>query len=183
MSRAYKFHNPDGLYFVSFATVEWVDVFTRREYKDLLIENLRFCQQEKGLELFAWCIMTNHVHLIGRAQEGHLFQDILRDYKKFTSKRLVEMITDHPAESKKEWMLRKFSVAGRYNHNNKYFQFWQQDNRPIELFSTHVTQQKLDYLHNNPVVAGFVHEPHHYIYSSAIDYSGGKGLLPISFIG
>jgi REP element-mobilizing transposase RayT len=58
MSRRYKFHNPDGLYFISFAVKDWVDVFTHNEYKDILVDSLNFCQNHKGLELFAWCIMT-----------------------------------------------------------------------------------------------------------------------------
>lgn len=66
MSRNYKFHNPEGLYFVSFAVVNWLDVFTRNQYKDILIDSLSFCQKEKGMEIIAWCIMTNHVHLIFR---------------------------------------------------------------------------------------------------------------------
>ena len=57
MSRIYKFHNPEGVYFVSFAVVEWIDVFTRNEYKDILLDSLRYCQQEKGMEIYAWCIM------------------------------------------------------------------------------------------------------------------------------
>ncbi|RRJ92849.1 transposase, partial [Flavobacterium macacae] len=64
MSRNYKFHNPEGLYFVSFAVVGWLDVFTRSEYKDLVLESLEFCQNNKGMEVHAWCIMTNHLHLI-----------------------------------------------------------------------------------------------------------------------
>ena len=62
MSRNYKFNNPEGVYFVSFAVVEWIDVFTRNEYKDILLDSLRYCQQEKGMEIYAWCIMSNHVH-------------------------------------------------------------------------------------------------------------------------
>ncbi len=64
MSRNYKFNNPIGVYFVSFAVVQWIDVFTRNEYKDILPESLRYCQQEKVMEIYAWCIMSNHVHLI-----------------------------------------------------------------------------------------------------------------------
>ena len=183
MSRAYKFRDAEGVYFVSFATVHWIDVFTRREYKDMLVDNLHYCIAQKGLELMAWCIMTNHVHLIGQTHEGFLFQDILRDFKKFTAKRLIEMIEANPQESRKEWMLKAFSKAGKQNPNNKYYQFWRQDNRPIQLFTPQVLQQKLDYLHLNPVVAGFVNEPHEYPYSSAIDYSGGKGMLPLVFVG
>ena len=67
MSRNYKFHNPEGVYFISFAVVNWLDVFTRSEYKNILIESLHYCQREKGLEVFAWCIMTNHIHLIFRS--------------------------------------------------------------------------------------------------------------------
>ena len=60
MSRKYQFKNPAGVYFISFAVKDWVDVFTRNEYKNTLIESLHYCQSEKGMEVFAWCIMTNH---------------------------------------------------------------------------------------------------------------------------
>jgi putative transposase len=182
MSRAYKFSDPEGLYFITFATVGWIDVFTRLEYKELLIESLKFCQREKGLELFSWCIMTNHVHMIARAKEGYLLQGIMRDLKKYTSKQLIKTIEEHPQESRKEWMLSIFKRAGEFNRNNKFYQFWQQDNHPIELFSPEVIDQKLDYIHNNPVVTGIVENPEEYLYSSARDYSGIKGKLEIEFI-
>ena len=89
MSTKYKFKNSEGCYFISFSTVEWIDVFTRKDYKNILVENLRYCQQEKGLELYVWCIMTNHVHLIARAKEGYLLQDIIRDFKKHTIKVMI----------------------------------------------------------------------------------------------
>ncbi len=99
MSRKYKFHNPEGVYFVSFAVQGWIDVFTRNEYKNLLVENLKYCQEHKGLEIFAWCIMTNHVHLMIRAGGDILLPDILRDFKKFTSKAIVQAITENHQES------------------------------------------------------------------------------------
>ena len=89
MSRKYKFHNPEGVYFVSFAVQGWVDVFTRNEYKNIIVDNLKYCQEHKGLEIFAWCIMTSHIHLIIRAGRDIPLQDILRDYKKFTSKAII----------------------------------------------------------------------------------------------
>lgn len=92
MSRKYKFHNPEGLYFVSFATVHWIDVFTRRIYQDILLESLKYCQGNKGMELFVWCIMTNHVHLIFRAEEGQKPQAIMRDRKKYTSSRIIKAV-------------------------------------------------------------------------------------------
>jgi len=123
MSRNYKFNNPDGIYFISFATVEWVDVFTRNEYKNILIESLKHCQAEKGLILFAFVIMSNHVHLIAKANEEHSLSDVLRDFKKFTSKAIVKAIKDNPKESRKDWMLKIFKEAGEKNGNNKNYQF------------------------------------------------------------
>lgn len=73
-----------------------------------MIESLDFCQKQKGLEVFAWCVMTNHVHLIVRAKEGYLLQNILRDFKRHTSKKVVEAIKENPQESRKEWLIDKF---------------------------------------------------------------------------
>ena len=182
MSRKYKFDNPEGIYFISFATVGWIDVFTRRVYKDIVVESLCFCQKEKGLELFAWCIMTNHVHLIARAKDVFLLQDIIRDFKKYTSKKLLKAIQENNEESRKEWMLSIFKSAGEYNSNNTNYQFWRQDNNPIEVYSNSVIDQKLDYLHNNPVEEGIVEMAEEYIYSSARAYAGQKGLLEIEFL-
>jgi len=92
------------------------------------------------------------------------------------------MIADNPKESRKEWILWMMERAGSNNSNVKGRQFWQQNNKPIELWSPRVIDQKVDYIHLNPVKAGFVSEPHHWKYSSAIDYNRGKGLLDIDFV-
>ena len=178
MSRKYKFQDNSQLYFVSFAIVNWVDVFIRNEYKEALLGSLRFCQLKKDLELYAWCIMTSHVHLI-IGSRGNPMKDILRDFKSFTSTKLREVISKNPIESRREWMLWMFERAGKYNSNNRDWQLWQQNNNPIELFDNAIMQQKLDYLHNNPVQAGFVSSPIDWIYSSARDYAGEKGLIEI----
>ena len=175
MSRKYKFHNPEGVYFVTFAVQGWVDVFTRNEYKNILVDNLSYCQKNKGLELFAWCIMTNHVHLIARAEEGHSLSDILRDYKKFTSKAVLAAVKENQRESRKEWLIKQFE-------NESGNRFWRADNQPVELWSNAVIAQKLNYLHQNPVEEGLVFRAEDYVYSSATDYAGGKGLLDIFVI-
>jgi putative transposase len=178
MSRKYKFNNPDGMYFVSFAVVYWIDVFVRRTYKDVLIESLKFCQKNKGLRVHAWCIMSSHVHLI-ISSEGDLLQDIIRDYKSYTATQLRKAIEENQQESRKEWMLWMMQRAAKKNSNNNDFQFWQQHNKPIELFTKKVIQQKLDYIHNNPVVEGIVEQPEEYVYSSAKDYAEMKGLIDL----
>lgn len=136
MSRKYKFHNPDGLYFVTFTVQGWVDVFTRNEYKNILIENLTYCQQNKGLGIFAYCLMSNHIHLIVRAEEGYILSDILRDFKKFTARTILNSIRDNPQESRREWLLEQFK-------SDKGNRFWQTESKPIELWSNKVIEQKL----------------------------------------
>jgi hypothetical protein len=91
-------------------------------------------------------------------------------------------IEENQQESRKEWMLWLMERAGKKNSNIKNRQFWQQHNKPIELWSSEVIDQKVEYIHQNPVVSGFVTEAHHWKYSSAIDYSGGKGVLEIDFV-
>jgi REP element-mobilizing transposase RayT len=108
MSRNYKFHNPGGAYFVSFAVVEWIDVFTRNEYKDILLESLSFSQQNKAMEVFAWCIMTSHVHLVFRSAGEYKPEDVLGDFKRFTSRKIIQAIIENTKESRKEWLLEQF---------------------------------------------------------------------------
>ncbi len=181
MSRKYKFYNKEGLYFVSFATVYWIDIFIRDEYFDVIIESLNYCRKKKKMEVYAFCLMPSHVHLIFRAGDANP-GDLLRDFKTFTSKKMQASIEGNNQESRKEWILWMMGKAGSANSNIKKKQFWQQHNKPIELWSPYVIDQKLSYIHNNPVEAGFVLEPEHWKYSSAIDYSGGKGLLEIDLI-
>ncbi|ETN96127.1 REP-associated tyrosine transposase [Zhouia amylolytica] len=177
MSRNYKFHNPEGLYFVSFAVVGWLDVFTRNEYKNILLDSLSFCQQNKGMEIIAWCIMSNHVHLVFRSIKGEKSEQILGDFKRFTSKTFVEAIKDNIQESRKEFLLNEFKKAAKRSSNVKNYQFWRHDNKPIELWSNKVIKEKINYIHQNPVEAGLVFRPEDYVYSSVVDYAGEKGLI------
>jgi putative transposase len=181
MSRGYKFSDQDQLYFASFAVVNWIDLFIRNEYKEILLASWRHCQAKKGLEIYGWCIMTSHVHMI-IGTHGDKLENIMRDMKKHTSAALKEAIRQHPAESRREWMLWMMEKAGKENSQNTNFQLWQQDNHPIELFDDKILHQKLDYVHYNPVVAGIVENPEDYLYSSARDYCGLPGLINIILV-
>jgi REP element-mobilizing transposase RayT len=177
MSRNYKFRNPEGIYFISFAVVEWLDVFTRNDYKNILIDSLHFCQHKKGMEIFAWCIMSSHVHLVFRSAMAQKPELLIGDFKRFTSKTIVKAIKENPHESRKEFLLKQFLIAGSKSSNVKNYQFWRHDNKPIELWSNKVIDEKINYIHNNPVEEGLVYRPEDYVYSSAIDYAGEKGLV------
>lgn len=181
MSRKYKFRNPDGIYFVTFAVVQWVDLLTRSHYNDFLIKNLEYCAANKQLNVHAFCLMTNHVHLILSRSGTPTLGEILRDYKKFTSNGLYNMMQDEK-ESRRHWMKLLFQNAGMNKSNNKNVQIWQQDNHPIELMSNKMIKQKLNYVHLNPVKAGFVSEPEHWVYSSASNYAGQGGVMDVVFL-
>ncbi|MBS1584033.1 MAG: transposase [Bacteroidetes bacterium] len=173
MATRYRFGDGDYAHFVTFAVVNWVDALSRPQYKDILVESIKYCIVNKGLQLHAWVIMNNHVHLI-ISSEGNKLEDIMRDLKRHTSKELLEAIDNNLQESRRNWMMWLFRSAGIANSNNKNYQFWQQDNHPVQLTNSEIMLQKLNYIHNNPVRAGFVHEPQHYVYSSAGDYIDNK---------
>jgi REP element-mobilizing transposase RayT len=136
------------------------------------MESLRYCQQYKGLDLYAYCIMTSHVHMIiGRLGQGTL-EGIIRDIKKYTSVKIIDAVKDNPQESRKDLLMWLFERTGRYNSNNKIYQFWEQHSHPIELNSNVMLEQRLAYIHNNPVEAGIVLSPEDYLYSSAMNYAG-----------
>ena len=181
MSRKYKFRDQDQLYFVSFAVINWIDLFVRNEYKQIMLDSWKHCQLNKGLEIYGWCIITSHMHMIIGSNQNKL-EDIMRDMKRHTSEKLKEAIKSNPQESRREWLLWMMERAGQKNSNNANFQLWQQDNHPIELYDYKILHQKLDYVHNNPVEAGFVENPEDYLFSSARDYYGLPGLMDILLV-
>ena len=182
MSRKYKFHNKEGLYFVSFATVYWIEVFTRQVYLDILAESVAYCRKEKGMELYCYCFMPSHVHFIFRSSLGQP-SELLRDFKRHTSKKVLAAIENNGQESRKEWLLWMFKRAGKKNVTTSQYQFWQQHNQPIELWSVKVIKQKIDYIHHNPVVSGFVTNAEDWKYSSARNYQDDDTVLEIDDIG
>ena len=179
----YKIGDQFGMYFLTLTVVGWVDVFTRQVYRDMLLDGIRFHQRERGLSLHGWCVMSNHLHMIATSPIVGM-SATLRDLKKYTSRKILGQISDLHLESRKSWMLPVFSEAGRMNSRNECFQFWKQDNCPKVIFSSEFAQQKLNYIHQNPVKAGWVRRAEDYVYSSAIDYHTGRncGLLHVDFI-
>lgn len=168
-------------YFLTITVVEWIDVFTRKELSEVIVSSLRHCQQKKGLQIYAWCLMPSHLHLVVSVSEGSsvTLSDVMRDFKKFTSKAIIKTITEI-AESRKEWLLRHFEYAGKFNPKIKDYKFWQDGLHPIELTSGKFIDQKINYIHQNPVEAGIVYRAEDYVLSSAAEYAGEHtGLLDV----
>jgi REP element-mobilizing transposase RayT len=110
MSTKYKATIIGEAYFITITTVGWIDVFTRLRQKYILINALKHCQRERGLEIYAYCIMSNHLHLFCKASKEEPLSNIMRDFKKFTSKKIISTILEFP-ESRREWMLAYFTKA------------------------------------------------------------------------
>jgi len=153
-------------YFVTLSVVGWIDVFTRQRYCELITTNLRYCTENKGLEIFAYVIMPSHVHLIVRNVECKL-GSILRDFKSFTAKEILKSIEVEEGESRKDWMLHVFKYHARFQRQNSFYMFWQKSNHPIVLDYPEIMDQKMEYIHDNPVAAGYVVRPEMWYYSSA----------------
>jgi REP element-mobilizing transposase RayT len=176
----YFIKDQNSVYYLTFTIVDWVDVFTRNAYKIVIVDSLNYCIENKGLVVFSWCLMSNHLHLVCRA-EGSGISDIIRDFKKFTAKKILDKIQTEP-ESRKDWMLYRFEFAGKFDNRISKYRFWQDTNHPIELDKNELIDQKINYIHENPVRALIVGKPEDYLYSSARDYSGEKGLVNIQAV-
>ena len=181
MSEKYKVHNPEGVYFVTCTITGWVDLFIRPEYKEILITSLRHCIATKGLVVHAYVVMSSHIHLIVSTRDRESLPDIIRDFKRFTSRALVKEVK-LVNESRREWMLNKFAYEAKRLKRGKEYKVWQDGFHPIELLSVEMTRKKLEYMHNNPVVERIVDETVDYVYSSARQYAGENGVLEIEFI-
>ncbi len=178
MSEKYKIREKDHAYFLTMTIVGWIDLFTRPNHRLLLVNALKYCQQNKGLELYAYCIMPSHLHLIAKSVGQDTLSDIIRDFKKYTSKKLIEQISEDP-ESRKEWLLEYFMQEAEKVKRNKNYKVWQDGNHSEEIFSNKFFYEKLDYIHKNPVKNLIVEHPEDYLFSSARNYADLDAYLDI----
>ena len=170
MSTKYKATTTDDAYFITITTVGWIDVFTRLNQKESIIKALHYCQENKGLEIYGYCIMTSHIHLLCKATNGFVMSDVMRDFKRFTSKKIIQIIQEEP-ESRKEWMLEYFSKSCEHLKKKQEFKVWQNGYHAEHIYSNKFIRQKLDYIHNNPVKDKIVTLPEDYYFSSARNYA------------
>ena len=179
----YKIYDQQGLNFLTLTIVDWIDLFTRPIYSEIILESLRFCQKEKGLLVFGYVIMPSHLHLILQANADIGLSAIIQSFKSFTAKAILRYVEDKSKiESRRNWLLHHFAANARQNKTKRRHQVWQKGNHPIELYSPKVIRQKLNYIHRNPVVSRIVNEPADYIFSSASNYLTGEGVLDVQLL-
>jgi REP element-mobilizing transposase RayT len=180
MGEAYQIKDQEMPYFLTFQVVGWADVFSRKVYRDFIVENLTFCRKEKGLFLYGYVVMTNHLHLVVQQKDGNL-SGWIRDFKKFSSKKLLKMVLENQVESRKDWLQMIFTFHAKANKRSGDMQFWTHENHAVELNNSKMIESRMRYIHENPVRAGIVEQPEDYLYSSARNYSGLKGLIEVDY--
>jgi REP element-mobilizing transposase RayT len=178
MSEKYKMRDPEKAYFVTLTVVDWIDVFIRKNHRFTIVESLIYCQQHKGLEIYGWCLMSNHLHMIAKATGSQSMSEILRDFKKYTAKAIIQKSIIEP-KNRRKWMLDRFAYSGKHLKRIENYKFWKDGNHGITIFNNKTFFQILKYIHMNPVKAMIVTNPEDYYFSSARNYAGLDYLLPI----
>ncbi|SFE83248.1 Transposase IS200 like [Flavobacterium xueshanense] len=124
MSTRYKATTTEEAFFITISTVGWVDVFTRPNQKFIITYSLKHCQVNKGLEIYAYCLMSSHLHLFCKATNDFILSDVIRDFKKFTSKKIIQTIKEEP-ESRRDWLLDYFKKSCEHLKKEQHYKVWQ----------------------------------------------------------
>ena len=172
MRSRYKFSIEKGLYFVTSTIVEFIPVFTSEKYFQIIINSFEYCRTNKGIKIFAYVIMDNHFHLL---ISGENLSDKIRSIKRHTAKEIIE----HVKRDNKLWLLNQFKFYKKKYKKESNYQVWQEGAHPQIITTVDVAEQKMNYIHYNPVKRGLVKEPQDWKYSSAGNYYYGKGVIEI----
>ena len=181
MSTKYKATTTEEAFFITLTAVGWIDIFTRLNQKYIIINALKYCQQNKGLEIYAYCLMSSHIHLICKATNGFILSDVIRDFKKHTSKEIIRTIRDEP-ESRREWMLDYFQKACEHLKREQQYKVWQNGYHAEIIEANWFIKQKVNYIHTNPVKEKIVALPEDYYFSSARNYAGLDNELDVILV-
>lgn len=133
---------PNCVQFFTATILKWKTLLFNNAYKEIILDSLSFLVRERRAKVYAFVIMPNHIHLIWQVHEGHQLENVQRDFLKFTSQQIQkDLRTNHPERHK------EFEV----NLKDRKYQIWQRKPLSVDLYSREVIEQKLDYIHHNPV--------------------------------
>ncbi|MCX6134475.1 MAG: transposase [Ignavibacteriales bacterium] len=178
MKKPWTFDDSNSLFFCTDVIVGWQYVFTSTEFFETIIDSLKYCQENKSLRLFGYVVMPNHVHSIVSAAQGNL-ASIIRDYKRHTSWRISELL----GEARNRRLLKYFHTVARREDRGNEHKIWQSGSHPVLIESSHFFEQKLEYIHNNPVTKGYVERPEDWKFSSARNYAlGDNSIIKVDFL-
>ncbi len=167
----YKIIDPKLPHFITCTVLHWIPVFTRPATVGILLDSLQFLMAD-GLKVYAYVILENHLHLV--VQSEQLDRDIAR-FKSYTAKQLIAYLS----ENKVSQILEQLAFYKKVHKKDNAYQFWQEGCHPEWIQNNEMMQQKVDYIHQNPVKRGYVDLPEHWRYSSARNYLGQLGMIEV----
>ncbi|HIJ94343.1 MAG TPA: transposase [Desulfuromonadales bacterium] len=168
----YKICDTTAPYFLTCTVINWMPLFTRPQTVEILLDALRYRQENNNWKIYGYVFLENHIHLL--VQADNLAEDLPR-FKSFTARRLI----DYLEECKAERLLKQMAFFRKEHKQDREYQCWEEGSHPQLIENEEVLRQKLEYMHLNPVKRGYVDDPIHWRYSSARDYAGLTGLIPV----
>jgi putative transposase len=173
----------DACYVLTLKTVDKIDVFVRPAYKQIIADALNYFITAQGLTIYCWCLMSSHLHLVIRTQDGTAPAYFERDFKKFTTPAILKTI-EMEMDFRRDWMMRHFEEYGRSLRRLEKFHLWQNCSSPLRIDGDHprALLDRIVHIHENPVREKIVELPEAYIFSSARDYAGLQGLVRVKVV-
>jgi putative transposase len=168
----YKIYDSQFPHFLTMTVVDWLPIFSNREVTDIILDSLRYLQEEKKAKLYAYVIMENHLHCVVQSDE---LTKVIQSFKSYTARAIIDYFT----ERKNAGILRKFRQNKLSHKTESQYQVWQEGSHPEEITTDEMMHQKIEYIHNNPVRRGYVEEASYWRYSSAQNYEGKQGLVNV----
>jgi len=152
--------------------VAWLPVFATRRFAEAILDSWRFLQTKRDIDIIAYVILENHLHWIAVGPDLSLR---VGQFKSFTARTIIDAMK----ETNYETMLQELEFYKKRHKIDQQFQFWQESSHPQVIEHEDMMEQKINYIHNNPVKRGYVDDAVHWRYSSARNYAGLPGLIDI----
>lgn len=172
----------DACYFLTLNTVDKIDLFVRPAYKQVITDALNHFIHTRGLNLYAWCLMSSHLHLILRTKDAAAPAYFERDFKKYTTPALLKTI-DTEMDLRRDWMMKRFEEYSKSLRLLEKYHVWQNCSSPFRIDQEpRLLMDRIVHVHENPVREGIVDQPEAYLFSSARDYSGIHGLVDVKVV-
>jgi putative transposase len=173
----------DACYFLTLNVVDRIDVFVRPAYKQVIADALNHFVETQGVTLYAWCLLSGHLHLMVRMREGLGPAYFERDFKKYTTPEILKAI-EMEMDLRRDWMMPRFEDFSKSLKRIEKFSLWQNCSSPLHIDSgeSELLLDRIDHIHENPVRERIVELPEAYLFSSARDYAGMKGLVRVKVL-
>jgi REP element-mobilizing transposase RayT len=168
----YTITDNNAPHFLTFTVLNWLAIFTRPATVQIILDALLWRQNHKDIRVYGYVILENHIHCILQAPD---LRQQVHDFKAFTAKEILRYLEQNKAHK----ILEQLSFFKKSHKTDSNYQLWEEGSHPQLIQNEEMLRQKLDYIHLNPVKRGYVEDAVHWRYSSARNYEGHAGLIPI----